>query len=96
MTGEGKLDLQTSFGKAPVGVAKIAKKFQKPVLAFAGAVTPEATACNERGIDAFFPILRTVQTLESAMEPENAAYNMQATAEQAFRLIQACKSGGSL
>ena len=96
VTGEGKLDLQTSFGKAPVGVAKIAKKFQKPVLAFAGAVTPEATACNERGIDAFFPILRTVQTLESAMEPENAAYNMQATAEQAFRLIQACKSSGSL
>lgn len=92
VTGEGKLDLQTSFGKAPVGVAEIAKKFQKPVLAFAGAVTPEADACNEHGIDAFFPILRTVQTLSEAMETESAACHMQAAAEQAFRLIRVCHS----
>lgn len=87
VTGEGRLDGQTVFGKAPIGVAKIAKKFDKPVLAFAGAVTKDAIACNEHGIDAFFPILRGVQTLQEAMEPENAKYNMVSTVEQIFRLI---------
>jgi glycerate 2-kinase len=91
ITGEGRLDRQTAYGKAPVGVAKIAKQFDKPVLAFAGSVTPEATECNAHGIDAFFPILRSVQTLEQAMEPEQARNNLRDTAEQVFRLIKACK-----
>ena len=87
VTGEGKLDGQTIFGKAPIGVAKIAKKYKKTVLAFAGAVTEDAIACNEYGIDAFFPILREIQTLQEAMEASNARKNMEATAEQVFRLI---------
>lgn len=87
VTGEGRLDGQTVYGKAPIGVAKIAKKFDKPVVAFAGAVTKDAVACNEHGIDAFFPILRGVQTLQEAMDPDNARYNMVATVEQVFRLI---------
>lgn len=87
VTGEGRLDGQTVYGKAPIGVANIAKKFDKPVVAFAGAVTKDAVACNEHGIDAFFPILRGVQTLQEAMDPDNARYNMVATVEQVFRLI---------
>ena len=87
VTGEGRLDGQTVFGKAPIGVAKIAKKFDKPVIAFSGAVTEDAVACNEHGIDAFFPILRRIQTLQEAMEPSNARDNMIATVEQVFRLI---------
>lgn len=87
VTGEGRLDGQTVFGKAPIGVAKIAKKFDKPVIAFSGAVTEDAVACNEHGIDAFFPILRRIQTLQEAMEPSNARDNMAATVEQVFRLI---------
>ena len=58
ITGEGRLDGQTAMGKAPVGVAELAKKHGKPVIAFAGSVTRDAIACNEKGIDAFFPILR--------------------------------------
>ena len=46
ITGEGRLDGQTAFGKAPIGVAKIAKKFDKTVLAFAGSVTKDAVVCN--------------------------------------------------
>lgn len=88
ITGEGRLDGQTAFGKAPIGVAKIAKKYNKKVLAFAGCVTEDAVICNEHGIDAFFPILRSVQTLQEAMEPENAKYNLVSTVEQVFRLIQ--------
>jgi glycerate kinase len=68
-------------------VARIAKKHGKPVIAFAGSVAPEATACNGAGIDAFFPILRRIVTLEDAMKTENAHRNMADTAEQAFRLL---------
>ncbi|MBO5364798.1 MAG: glycerate kinase [Clostridia bacterium] len=93
VTGEGRLDSQTVMGKVPVGVAKIAKKYRVPVLAFAGAVTPEAGLCNQHGIDAFFPILRRVSSLEEAMEKENAETNLTDTAEQVFRLIRSVEEG---
>ena len=86
ITGEGRLDGQSAMGKAPVGVAGLAKKYHKPVLAFAGSVTREAAACNQSGIDAFFPILRRITTLEEAMESRNAKENLADTAEQVFRL----------
>lgn len=87
VTGEGRLDYQTAMGKAPVGVARLAKEYNAKVLAFAGAVTKEAVACNEAGIDAFFPIVRGVTTLEDAMNPDNARANMIATVAQVFRLL---------
>lgn len=87
VTGEGRLDFQTAMGKAPVGVARLAKKYNAKVIAFAGSVTKEATACNKEGIDAFFPILRGVCTLAEAMDPVTARNNMTATVEQVFRLL---------
>lgn len=87
VTGEGRLDGQTAMGKAPVGVAELAKKYGITVLAFAGGVTKEAVKCNAKGIDAFFPIVRGITTLEEAMKPENARRNMTDTAEQVFRLM---------
>lgn len=92
ITGEGRLDGQTVMGKAPIGVAVIAKKYGKPVLAFSGCVTEEAGVCNQYGIDAFFPVLRTVTTLEEAMEKEQTKRNLSATVEQVFRLIKIVKS----
>ena len=86
VTGEGRLDGQTAMGKAPVGIAKLAKKYQKPVIAFSGSVAVEARKCNENGIDAFFPILRQCLSLEEAMQPERAAENLTDTTEQVFRL----------
>ena len=86
VTGEGRLDGQTIFGKAPIGVARIAKKYDKLVLAFSGSATDDATVCNAHGIDAFFPILRKICTLQEAMDSANARANMIATAEQVFRL----------
>lgn len=88
ITGEGRLDEQTAMGKVPVGVASLAKKYQKPVIAFSGSVTPGARLCNEKGIDAYFPILRSIVTLDEAMERERAWNNMADTAEQAYRLFQ--------
>ena len=87
VTGEGRLDHQTAMGKAPVGVARLAKKYGSKVVAFAGSVTPEATACNAAGIDAFFPIIRGITTLAEAMDPQNAKSNMAAAVEQVFRLL---------
>lgn len=86
ITGEGRLDFQTAMGKAPIGVAKLAKKYHKPVIAFAGSVTADANECNHQGIDAYFPIVRGVTTLEEAMESSNAKNNLIATVEQVFRL----------
>ncbi|MCI8454758.1 MAG: glycerate kinase [Lachnospiraceae bacterium] len=91
VTGEGRLDMQTAMGKAPVGVAALAKKYGKPVIAFAGSVASEANQCNEKGLDAIFPILREITTLERAMEPEYAKNNLVAMTEQVFRLIKISK-----
>lgn len=87
VTGEGRLDSQTVMGKAPSGVAKLAKKYGKKVIAFSGCVTEDAEVCNEHGIDAFFPILRGVTTLEEALDTNNAYKNLTATAYQVFRLL---------
>ncbi len=87
VTGEGRLDSQTVMGKAPIGVAGLAKKYGKRVIAFSGCVTEDAAVCNEHGIDAFFPILRSVTTLEEALDADNAYRNLSATAYQVFRLL---------
>ena len=88
ITGEGRLDEQSAMGKAPIGVAKLAKAQGIPVLAFAGAVTVGAKACNQAGIDAYFPILREIITLEDAMNKETAKKNLADTVEQVMRLYR--------
>ena len=88
VTGEGRLDSQTAMGKAPIGVAQLAKKHGKKVIAFSGCVTQDAEICNEHGIDAFFPILRQVTSLREALDTRNAYSNLQKTALQVFRLLQ--------
>lgn len=87
VTGEGKLDSQTVMGKAPIGVARLAKAHSKRVIAFSGCVSSDASVCNEHGIDAFFPIVRRACSLEEAMLQDNAYNNLRDTAEQVFRLI---------
>ncbi len=89
ITGEGRLDGQTAMGKAPVGIATLAKKHGKTVFAFAGGVTKDAALCNERGIDAFFPIVRGVCSLDEAINCENAKGNMADSVEQVMRVLKA-------
>ncbi|HBA69920.1 MAG TPA: glycerate kinase, partial [Lachnospiraceae bacterium] len=86
ITGEGRLDGQTAMGKAPAGVARLAKKYEKPVIALAGSLAKEASNCNREGIDAFFSILPGAVSLDEAMNPQNAKANLADTAEQVFRL----------
>ena len=88
VTGEGRLDGQSCMGKAPIGVARLAKKYGKTVIAFSGCVSEDARQCNDHGIDAFFPIVRTPCTLDEAMDIENAKRNLGDTAEQVFRVLK--------
>ena len=87
ITGEGKLDGQTVMGKAPAGIAALAKKYGKPVIAFAGSVGNDASLCHSCGIDAFFSIVRGPVSLDEAMYRENAISNLANTAEQVFRAL---------
>lgn len=87
VTGEGRMDSQTVMGKAPVGVAKLAKKYGKKVIAFCGCASDDAKICNEYGIDAFFPVLRNIVTLEEALTKDVAVKNLSETANQVFRLL---------
>ena len=92
VTGEGRLDGQSYMGKVPVGVAHLAKKYGKTVVAFSGCVTDDAVLCNNYGIDAFFSILRRPCSLEEAMDKANASVNLADTVEQVFKLIRNLKS----
>ena len=89
VTGEGRLDFQTAMGKAPIGVAKLAKKNNPAVkvIAVCGSATPEAVEVNLRGIDAYFPILHMVTTLDDALNFETAKLNLYQTVTQIFRLV---------
>ncbi|MBJ8153134.1 glycerate kinase [Bacillus cereus] len=66
ITGEGRIDKQTAYGKAPVGVAGRAKRFSVPVIAIGGSVSPDYSAVYEKGIDAVFSITTRPMTLEEA------------------------------
>jgi glycerate kinase len=68
ITGEGKIDGQTIFGKTPVGVAKTAKKYGIPVVGIAGNLSSDSHVVHEYGIDAIFSIVPGVILLEDAFK----------------------------
>ena len=86
ITGEGRMDFQSTMGKTPTGVAKLAKRHHKPVIALAGSVQRCAKDCHKHGIDAYFCILNEPMSLEEAMRKDNALRNLKMTAEQVIRL----------
>lgn len=88
VTGEGRIDKQTAMGKAPIGVAKLAKKYNAKVIALAGCISNDATKCNDEGIDAYFSIINRATTLDEAMNIENATKNLFDTTTQIFNLIK--------
>ena len=91
ITGEGKLDAQTAMGKAPAGVAAMAKKHGALVLGFTGATSEDAEACNKAGMDAYFSICRGPMSMEEAMDKETARQNIHMTVKQVFNLIHQLK-----
>lgn len=67
LTGEGGLNHQTIFGKTPIVVAKLAKKYNLPVLALVGSISEGHEAVYENGVDAVFSILPEVADLDEVL-----------------------------
>lgn len=91
ITGEGRLDGQSAFGKAPVGLALAAKAHGATVIALGGSLTDEAALLHGYGIDAILPILDAPCTLAEAMERERTARNIERTACEAVRLYRSAR-----
>ena len=85
-TGEGAIDGQTIFGKTPVGVSKVAKKYNVPTIAFGGKVSDEADNLFEEGIIALFSIMRGVESLDDALR--NGPHNLEKTVENVVRILR--------
>lgn len=90
ITGEGKLDAQTSMGKALSGLLVAARDKQIPVVALAGQVE-ESVSLHQAGFTAFFSIQPGVISLEKALLKENTLKNLQQTVVQVVRLINRFK-----
>lgn len=88
ITGEGRLDKQTTMGKVPVGVARLAAEKQIPVIALAGYITDEIEILNDHHITSCISIMNKPMSVDEAMKPENTKRNLATTTNQLFRLIK--------
>ena len=85
ITGEGKLDRQTIYGKAPMGVVRLARRYGCPVIGLAGTLGPGNELLYQYGFTSIFSIMDKPITLSQAMkEAEGLLAN---TAERIMRLI---------
>jgi glycerate kinase len=84
-TGEGSIDFQTQYGKTPMGVAVIAKKYNKPVIAFTGNIGDDVDMLYDLGISSIFSIVQGVSSLNDAIK--NGKSNMEKTVENVMRLM---------
>ena len=87
ITGEGQINFQTVFGKTPVGVARVAKTHNIPVIAIAGSIADDSDGVYDAGIDAMIDIVPEPMPLETAIE--NATALTEIAAERAGRMVAA-------
>ena len=83
ITGEGNMDEQSAAGKAPVGVARRAKRHGKPVVAVVGGRADNLEAVYEQGVDLVLPICRKPMPLDQALDPQEAIANLTCAGESA-------------
>ncbi|RKO64028.1 glycerate kinase family protein [Caldibacillus debilis] len=86
LTGEGGIDFQTQYGKTPYGVAKVAKEYNKKVIAIAGHIGEGIEVLYDKGIDAVFGIIPEAGSLEKILQ--NGAKNVERTCENIARFIK--------
>lgn len=86
LTGEGRTDFQTVYGKAPIGVAKVAKQHKVPVICLSGGLGKGANDVLEHGIDALLSIASGPMTLGECME--QGAALIEAGAARICRLVK--------
>ncbi|EGQ9393514.1 glycerate kinase [Vibrio cholerae] len=84
ITGEGRIDSQTVHGKTPMGVAKVAKRFDVPVLALCGCTGDNYQAVYQCGIDAVFAAVPRAMSLDDALKESD--FNLADLAENVARL----------
>ncbi len=87
LTGEGKFDAQSAYGKVPMGVARRAKHFGVPCVVIAGSVLPSAEILHREGVAAYFSILNRPMRLEDAMK--NGAELVENQTAEVVRLFSA-------
>ena len=85
ITGEGRVDSQTAFGKTPAGVAKVAKKFKVPTIAIGGGISDDAREVFTHGIDGLASACARDMTLEDAIN--NSKDHLANAAERVIRLV---------
>lgn len=85
-TGEGGIDFQTKFGKTPFGVAQVAKRFNKPVIACAGYIGQGVEELYVEGFTAIFGIVDGACDLQTALK--NGERNLERTCENVARLLK--------
>ena len=85
ITGEGNMDEQSAAGKAPVGVARRAKRYGKPVVAVVGGRADKLGAVYGQGVDLVLPVCRKPMGLELALDPQEATTNLICAGEAAAR-----------
>ncbi|MGR6338797.1 glycerate kinase [Priestia megaterium] len=86
ITGEGRIDGQTIYGKTPIGVARTAKKHSVPVIAIAGSIGVGSEAVYEHGISALFSVVPGAVDLSEALE--KAGENIERTAKNVASVIR--------
>jgi glycerate kinase len=87
LTGEGRFDGQSAYGKVPMGVAKRSRALDIPVVVIAGTVLPSAEVLHREGVTAYFSILNRPLSLKEAME--DAAELLEQQTAQVIRLFSA-------
>ena len=85
ITGEGNMDEQSAAGKAPVGVARRAKRYGKPVVAVVGGRADNLDAVYGQGVDLVLPVCRRPMPLDQALDPQEATTNLICAGEAAAR-----------
>ena len=92
ITGEGKLDSQSYMGKAPIELARIAKKYNKKVIFLAGSILDEQlnqlSDENKKLVDSSFTVQREFLPLENAMNKDVTIKNIENTVIQIFNLLE--------
>lgn len=83
ITGEGNMDEQSAAGKAPVGVARRAKRYGKPVVAVVGGRADNLDAVYGQGVDLVLPVCRKPMGLELVLDPQEATTNLICAGEAA-------------
>ncbi|WP_333602460.1 glycerate kinase [Atlantibacter hermannii] len=90
ITGEGRIDSQTIHGKVPIGVARVAKRYDIPVIGIAGSLTKDVGVVYDHGLDAIFSVIPRICTLDEALE--NAADNLRMNARNIAAVMKLARA----